>query len=170
MNITGDVGVEHRNLIEKMLCTPFESERCRFNLCSVQGKHGFYQYHPPFVTKESILKDMTALPPEKSMEDKYYLGFFAGDELVAVMDLILNYPKPDIAFIGFFMMNAQYQGRGIGSQIVDEVTAHLKACGFNEMRLGIDKGNPQSRAFWTKNGFSPVDEKGYILMSRMLPD
>ena len=75
----------------------------------------FYQYHPPFVTRESILKDMTALPPEKSMEDKYYLGFFAGDELVAVMDLILNYPKPDIAFIGFFMMNAQYQGRGIGS-------------------------------------------------------
>ena len=36
----------------------------------------FYQYHPPFVTKESILKDMTALPPEKSMEDKYYFGFF----------------------------------------------------------------------------------------------
>lgn len=25
----------------------------------------FYQYHPPFVTRESILKDMTALPPEK---------------------------------------------------------------------------------------------------------
>ena len=127
----------------------------------------FYQYHPPFVTRDSILKDMTALPPEKSMEDKYYLGFFAGDELVAVMDLILNYPKADIAFIGFFMMNAQYQGRGIGSQIVDEVTAHLKACGFNEIRLGVDKGNPQSRAFWTKNGFSPVDEKDYILMSRI---
>ena len=41
------------------------------------------------------------------MEDKYYLGFFAGDELVAVMDLILNYPKADIAFIGFFMMNVR---------------------------------------------------------------
>ena len=128
----------------------------------------FYQYHPPFVTKESILKDMTALPPEKSMEDKYYLGFFARDELVAVMDLILNYPKPDIAFIGFFMMNVLYQSRGIGSQIVDEVTAHLKACGFNEMRLGIDKGNPQSRAFWTKNGFEQVDEGHYIVMERDL--
>ena len=129
----------------------------------------FYQYHPPFVTKESILKDMTALPPEKSMEDKYYLGFFAQDELVAVMDLILNYPKPDIAFIGFFMMNDRYQGRGIGSQIVDEVTAHLKACGFNEMRLGIDKGNPQSTHFWRKNGFQVIREvpqgDGVILLA-----
>ena len=130
----------------------------------------FYQYHPPFVTRESILQDMTVLPPEKSEEDKFYLGFFAGDELAAVMDLILDYPKPGIAFIGFFMMNAQKQGRGIGSQIVDEVTAHLKACGFSEMRLGVDKGNPQSRAFWTKNGFSPIEEKAYIVMSRMLSE
>ena len=122
------------------------------------------------MTRESILQDMTALPPEKSEEDKFYLGFFAGDELAAVMDLILDYPKPGIAFIGFFMMNAQKQGRGIGSQIVDEVTAHLKACGFNEVRLGVDKGNPQSRAFWTKNGFSPIEEKAYIVMSRMLSE
>ena len=31
----------------------------------------FYQYHPPIVTEESILMDMEALPPRKSMEDKY---------------------------------------------------------------------------------------------------
>ncbi len=130
----------------------------------------FYQYHPPFVTRDSILKDMTALPPEKSMEDKYYLGFFAGDELVAVMDLILNYPKPDIAFIGFFMMNARYQGRGIGSQIVDEVTAHLKACGFNEMRLGIDKEARKAEHSGRRTDSAPLKKKAYIVMSRMLPD
>lgn len=28
----------------------------------------FYQYHPPVVTRESILKGMEALPPEKSKE------------------------------------------------------------------------------------------------------
>lgn len=35
----------------------------------------FYRYHEPFVTKESILDDMEALPPGKSREDKYYVGF-----------------------------------------------------------------------------------------------
>lgn len=27
----------------------------------------FYKHHPPFVTKESILEDMKALPPKKVM-------------------------------------------------------------------------------------------------------
>ena len=35
----------------------------------------FYKYHPPFVTKESIIEDMEALPPNKSYDDKYYMGF-----------------------------------------------------------------------------------------------
>lgn len=50
----------------------------------------YYKYHPPFVTKESIVEDMKALPPSKSYDDKYYIGFFDGDSLVAIMDLILG--------------------------------------------------------------------------------
>ena len=60
----------------------------------------FYKYHPPFVTKESIIEDMEALPPHKNYEDKYYIGFFENDSLVANMDLILGYPTDEIAFIG----------------------------------------------------------------------
>ena len=36
------------------------------------GNRIFYEYHPPFVTEESILEDMEALPPGKNYEDKYY--------------------------------------------------------------------------------------------------
>lgn len=35
----------------------------------------FYQYHPPFVTRKSILDDMGALPPGKGYDDKFYVGF-----------------------------------------------------------------------------------------------
>ena len=35
----------------------------------------YYQYHPPFVTKESIVEDMKALPPNKGYDNKYYIGF-----------------------------------------------------------------------------------------------
>jgi len=30
----------------------------------------------------------------------------------------------------------------------------------------VDKGNPQSLAFWTKNGFMQVGEGHYIIMER----
>ena len=69
----------------------------------MQGNPLFYRYHPPQPTPESIRTDMTALPPGKAMEDKWFVGFYDGDCLIAVMDLILNYPAADTAFIGLFM-------------------------------------------------------------------
>lgn len=126
--------------------------------------HSFYQYHPPFVTKDSILDDMAALPPGKSSSDKFYVGFFEKDSLAAVMDLILDYPTKEIAFIGFFMTNTLYQNKGVGTGIIGEVKHYLKSLGFKEIRLGVDKGNPQSYAFWTKNNFVAIDENEYIRM------
>ncbi|MGM9607090.1 MAG: GNAT family N-acetyltransferase [Oscillospiraceae bacterium] len=132
------------------------------------GNELFYQYHPPFVTRESIWDDMHALPPGKDDHDKYYVGFFERDTLVAVMDLILGYPQTDIAFIGLFMVNLDYQGKGIGSRIVCECMAYLKSEGYKKIRLGTDKENPQSNAFWKKNGFTAIGEGEYICMEAVL--
>lgn len=114
----------------------------------------FYEYCPPYVTKESILNDMKALPPKKSFEDKYYIGFFREGELLAVMDLILRYPNKETAFIGLFMMRKESQGKGIGSAIIGECLNFLKVQGFCSVQLCFAKGNPQSEAFWKKNGFT----------------
>lgn len=131
-------------------------------LCA--GNPLFYQYHPPLATRESILADMYALPPGKTPEDKLFVGFFVpGDaapgRLAALMDLILDYPRPGAAFIGLFMVDGQLQGRGVGSAIISDCAAALAACGFDTVRLGVDEGNPQSLAFWTKNGFALTGER-----------
>jgi len=128
----------------------------------------FYQYHQPLVTRESILEDMETLPPGKAKEDKYYLGFFEGEALVAVMDLILAYPTKETAYIGFFMVDAGYQNQGIGSGLINETLTYLKEMGYEKVRLGVDRGNPQSYAFWLKNGFAVIREEKYILMESIL--
>ena len=134
-----------------------------------QGNPLFYQYHPPFVTRESILEDLAALPPGKSYEDKFYFGFFTGAHLVAVMDLVLRYPDQETAFIGFFMVDIQDQGKGTGTEIISGCAACLREMGFRRLRLGVDKGNPQSFAFWTKNGFTPAGENDHLIyMDRRL--
>lgn len=96
----------------------------------------FYKYHPPFITKESIVEDMKALPPNKSYGDKYYIGFFEGDLLVANMDFILGYPTDEIAFIGLFMTNIHYQNKGVGSNIIGDVCNYLKQLGYKKVRIG----------------------------------
>lgn len=112
----------------------------------------FYPYHPPFVTRESILDDMKALPSHKSYDEKIYVGFFYKEELIAIMDLILNYPMEHIAFIGLFVMNLIYRGKGIGTRIIIDCSACLSNSGFYKIRLVVVEGNPQSMVFWTKNG------------------
>lgn len=137
-------------------------------LALMQGNDIFFRHHPPAPTKKSILEDMAALPPGKTLEDKRYVGFFREGFLVAVMDLILRHPDGETAFIGFFMMHPACQGRGAGSAIIAECAAALRAQGFARIRLGVDKGNPQSNAFWRRNGFAVVDENLYFIMERAL--
>ena len=126
------------------------------SLC--RGNPQFYAYCAAQATKEQILRDLEILPPGVSPSAKYYLGFFQDRELIAVLDLIDGYPEPGTAFIGFFMMNAAFQGRQIGSQIIRELSAYLRSAGWTKIRLGIDKGNPQSTHFWKKNGFAVAAE------------
>ena len=145
-------------------------------LCS--GNPQFYQYHPPLATADSVRADIRALPPGKMPEDKFYVGDFAGDalstgtpsegRLTSVVDLILDYPEEKTAYIGFFMVDAAMQGTGLGSRLAGEAAAYLRAQGYTKLRLGVDRGNPQSLSFWRKNGFAQVSEGVYIVMERAL--
>lgn len=118
----------------------------------------FYRYTEARPTKGNILDDMKATPPGINLSNKYYFGFFNHQKLIAIMDLIDGYPKPEIAYIGFFMMNPQYQGKQIGTSIISDVVTYLQSMGKTAVRLAIDKGNPQSAHFWKKNGFEVISE------------
>ena len=78
----------------------------------------YYEYCPPFVTRQTIQEDMRILPPGKVIEDKYYIGFCQDGKLIAVMDLNDGYPEKLIVYIGFFMTDISVQGRGIGTEIL----------------------------------------------------
>ena len=136
------------------------------------GNPMYYQYCPPYVTEEDIYNDMIALPPNMTYDDKHYVGFFDGEQLVAVMDLITNYPKKKSAFIGLFMMNKTYQNKGIGSKIINDCLFYLSKEGYQHFLLGFAKGNKQSEIFWEKNQFhttgqeSKNDKYTVVLMER----
>lgn len=133
-----------------------------------RGNPIFYEYCPPEVSEEGIREDMRALPPGKTMEDKYYIGYFDGQRLIAVMDFIDGYPRGDVAFIGFFMMDKAEQEKGIGSAIIEELCGYLSMRGYAAVRLGWVKGNAQSEGFWYKNGFAETgasyETNGYTVI------
>lgn len=128
----------------------------------------FYEHCPPFVTEDTVREDMKALPRNKTMKDKYYVGYFDGGDLIAVVDLIDACPDESTIFIGFFMLTVSVQGRGIGTKIACELMEHARSLGYARIRLGWVKGNEESEGFWRKNGFSETgisyETNGYTVI------
>lgn len=92
----------------------------------VYQSNPFYFQHMKIVPeKKTVLDDMKMLPRGKGMGDKFFLGFYREERLIAVMDLIFRYPNEKTAFIGLFMMERSHQGKGTGSKIIRETEKYL---------------------------------------------
>ena len=134
----------------------------------------FYQYMRPDPTAENLAADLKALPPRRTLADKHFFGWFEGERLVAMMDLINHHPKAGMAFIGWFILDHADQDKGLGRRLVSEVLSMLKSQGVSEVRLGRIEGNPQSEHFWHVCGFKEnglgYDTEDYhvIVMAKQL--
>ncbi|MGT2924721.1 GNAT family N-acetyltransferase [Streptococcus caviae] len=118
----------------------------------------YFQHCPPEPSLDSVREDMLRLPDGKIRADKFFVGFWHEQDLVAVLDFVLAYPDEKTVFIGLFMVNQAYQGKGAGSQIITEALAHFSKK-FQKARLAYVKGNPQSQGFWEKQGFKAVGDE-----------
>jgi len=127
-----------------------------YRLC--KGNPDYYQHLQKNLVPNSLEKELLRLPAGKQSEDKHYLGFFKGNQLAAILDLIDGYPDKSTAFIGFFMLSTDFQGQGMGSRVIGDVTKGLKTMGYKKVRLGIAATNKNAKAFWTRNGFSAVSD------------
>lgn len=117
----------------------------------------YFEHFPPLPSLESLADDLVECPPGKELSDKYFLGFWDKERLVAILDLIDGYPTAEIAYIGLFMVDANLSGQGLGSRIMAELLSRL-ATHFKKVRLGFVESNPQSSHFWAKLGFYPTGE------------
>lgn len=164
---------------EKKLSTEYQVRRltatdANKTFALVQSNPTYFNYCPPQATRHSILEDMKIVPANKTLDDKYYLGFFDKDKLIAVLDLIYQYPDDNSAWIGFFMVDAAYQGKGIGSKIIDGLDKELVASGLTRIELAYAKGNIQSEHFLLKNGYQkdgreiPVPGYTVVVMEKLL--
>ena len=139
--------------VEKLTENDIESI---YRFCQVNKL--YYRYCQAEISREQILRDLYLRPEGVNGDNKYYLGFFKDELLVAVLDILDCYPDEETCFIGFFMVNILYQDQGIGTEIIGSILAYVEEIGKAKVRLGIDMGNPQSKAFWKKNGFKVIKE------------
>ena len=128
-----------------------------YRLCKSNAK--YYEYLGAIPTVESLTEVISKLPDHVNTDDKFFVGFYDHDRLIAVMDLITGYPENDDAFIGWFMVEGTLQGQGIGSRIFADVRAAMKGQGYDYLSLQCVKEHEESVAFWKAQGFAPTGEE-----------
>ena len=70
-----------------------------------------------------------------------------------------NLPEKDDAYIGWFLVEAERQNAGIGSQIFADVRAAMKSQGYDSLSLSMAKENEEVVKFWQKQGFAFTGEE-----------
>lgn len=108
---------------------------------------------------EECLQDITAIPPNTNISQKFYYGIYKKYELIAIIDYIEKYPNEDTVFLGLFMLNPNYHRKGIAKHIIDCFKEVVKENHFKYIELGCYEVNEVGYRFWNKMGFKIIDTK-----------
>ena len=128
----------------------------------------YYQRMGERPTKANLTAVISDLPAGAGASGKYFVGFYDGEDLVAVLDLICDYPSEHQAFVGWFMVAADRQNQGVGSSIFADVRAALFAQGYTHLELQLPEPATEAIAFWEAQGFAIVGREE--VASKRQPD
>jgi RimJ/RimL family protein N-acetyltransferase len=119
-----------------------------------------------------------ALPDGKDYADKFLVGVLDSDKLIGVIDVIRDYPKKNIWFIGLLMLEPDQRGRSIGTRIMKSLEDWAFSLGARELRLSVAEENKRALNFWRRNPFKETGvklqkkfgnkEHTMVMMSRQL--
>ena len=122
-----------------------------------QGNTVFNQYWKEEPTKELLQDDMHSLPDGAEINNKYYMGLYKDNLLVAIMSYIDQWPTSDAGCLEFFMVDISFQGKGTGTSMLQEFFDYLKDIGRTRVVFGVVADNPQANNFLAKNGCIYLD-------------
>ncbi len=100
------------------------------------------------VTYEESVQDTINLPPNTTYNQKFYIGFYDNNKLVAIMDYIEHYPVKDIIWIGLFMIDVNVKRKKLGTKIITEFINALRKNGIYKLQLGCVDSNNTGMCFW----------------------
>ena len=130
---------------------------------------------PSDITSKDILE---ALPPGMGYEDKFVIGYFDHENtLVALIDLIKNYPMIQKWTLGLILIDPSYRKKGLGAKIHQNLEGWIAKQSGKSIRIGVLDDN-EAINFWKKTGYQTVKEsilkrdgkkdKGVLIMEYLI--
>jgi GNAT superfamily N-acetyltransferase len=114
-----------------------------FNMVS-KGKEIF--------TREEILEEMKT--SAKVGAERFILK--EGTTPVAAIEYLMENPKDHCTWLGLLQVKKEFQGKGYGSRILQQIEDLFRSKQVEKYRIGVIAENEPGLRFWQKQGFQKV--------------
>ncbi len=114
---------------------------------------------------------LEALPPGRRHEQKHVLGLAraAGESLVAVIDVVRDFPDEKDWFVGLVLIDPPERGRGIGAAVMRDLEGWFRGQGGVASYLAVLERNPDAQRFWIRQGYQLIDRRVRVTGAREDP-
>lgn len=110
------------------------------------------------LTRQEAVADVDELASEAAAAQKYYLGVFNGSKLVAIIDLTVDYPLPQLVWLGQFFVDDAEVTASDRSLILSSVIKTLKALSAVQIQLLVLKADTDNQQFYAGEDFKQVSD------------
>jgi RimJ/RimL family protein N-acetyltransferase len=93
-----------------------------------------------------------ALPPGRTIHDKFLFAIEREGRVEGVIDLIRGYPEPHIMHLGLIFLSTRVRG-GTGRRCLRALYDWARAMGATVLRLGVVEPNLKARHLYATEGF-----------------
>jgi RimJ/RimL family protein N-acetyltransferase len=128
--------------------------------CVLEAAPAYYRITTGAPARGALAQSVfTALPPDKTYDDKFVWGLYANDAMIGCADVIRAYPTQDTAVIGLLLLAEAWQRKGLGralAMLVEQAIATWPE--ITTLRLGVVRRNVGALTFWRKLGYRETGE------------
>lgn len=103
--------------------------------------------------QEDATSLLTDRPPKFALSNKLVFGLHDDRRLVAVVDVLRDYPREGIWWVGLLLITPELRGRGLGRRLYMALESWMATQGATEVRLCVQAQNARGHKFWETLGF-----------------
>jgi ribosomal protein S18 acetylase RimI-like enzyme len=96
------------------------------------------------------------------------LGFFKGNWAAIIFSMYDRKPKTGELLMDGIAVHADSRGKGIGSQLLEEITRYAQDNDFNSVRLDVIDTNLQAKKLYERKGFKTVNTDNFPYLRWLL--
>ncbi len=104
---------------------------------------------------EEATRAFVAGPPSKSLDDKRVIGVFHDGTLVGVIDVLVDWPEPNVWSVGMLMLDPHHRKKGLGAQLVTALEDWGGQNGARSYRTAIVTHHKDGIRFLERCGYVP---------------